>query len=185
MPWRAHNFPSVSKRHPGARRARLGMARSPATSAKTPATLRAGRLESEADMGPRFESERAAISEASKKVCHSMIPHALALRSEIDKALAAAKRLEDATPRCKKLGIKRNGVRTCGFFKPCGFNSTGRTIDLKPICTSQADGALQPVVSQCRGFLDLSSCKTLWACRQKQPGVGVLQLLLSLRRAIS
>jgi len=37
-----------------------------------------------------------------------MIPHALALRSEIDKALAKlAKRLEDRdTTECKKLGIQ-------------------------------------------------------------------------------
>jgi len=104
------------KTHAGARRAtasRCSVPRLP--SAKTaPGTLPPWTgSKSEADIGPDSESERAAISEASKKVCHSMIPHALALRSEIDKALAKLAETPGGPRhhRMQEAAFKRNGVR--------------------------------------------------------------------------
>jgi hypothetical protein len=141
--------------------ARLGDAPFPVYLSKDPGDVTAlDGLESEADIGTRFESERAAISEASKKVCHSMIPHALALRLEIDKALAKlAKRLEDRdTTECKKLGIQAEWGADTRLVQAVRIQFHRRTIDLNRFARLKPTALCSPVVkSMFEDFLDLSS----------------------------
>jgi len=46
----------------------------------------------------------------------------------------------------QEVAFKRNGVRTRGLFKPCGFNSTGRTIDLNRFARLKPTALCSPVV---------------------------------------
>jgi hypothetical protein len=116
-------------------------------------------LESEKDIGTRFESEVAAFSEANKKVCHAMIPHALTLRTEIDKALAKlAMRLEDRdTTECAKLGIGAEWSTDTRLVQAVRIQFHRRCIDLNRFALLKPSAICSPMVKMLfEDFLDFT-----------------------------
>ena len=117
-------------------------------------------LESEKDIGTRFEAERSALQDATRKLGHAQIPHMLVLREEIDKALAKlAKRLEtrDAED-CANFGIEMEFSLTTRLVQAVRIQFHRRTSGLSNMEHIHPSAPCSPMVRILfSDFLDLTS----------------------------
>jgi len=105
------------------------------------------RLESEKDVETRFEAERDALQHAMKVSSHAMLPHALAIKPQIDGALAKLAKKNEALDleRCRKFGIAPEWSDTTRLIHSVRIQFLRRTADLRARHPSEA---CSPAVKQ-------------------------------------
>lgn len=122
-----------------------------------PAAL--GDLESEADLGTRFQAERDAVHNGLRKIGHAQIPLGVILRDAIDGALAdlAAKLEKQDEADCKDFGLNPEYASRTVLVQNVRLQFYYRTRDVERFAALPACAACSPFLhSMFEDFLDLS-----------------------------
>jgi hypothetical protein len=117
-------------------------------------------LESEKDIETRFEAERAALDDAVRKIGHAQIPHAIAIKTEIDAALAklAKKGEERDAEDCKRFGLALEYGLTTRLVQSVRVQFGRRTHDLRRFAKLNPGEAIGPFArNMFSDFVDTSA----------------------------